>query len=147
MKSNSLKLRYYPKKGVVLLFYFLLLFTLYLLFCKSEKQYTLPFAPFNIGEFYSHISNFIITYNIVAVISFIWLLQGASLKMVKWLCVFFVLINIIVELFVTVLNTPDIVDALYGIAGILLAFSFALVLKTSGLNEIPQSVKEASTTN
>ncbi len=50
--------------------------------------------------------------------------------------------NIIVELFITVLNTPDIIDALYGIAGILLAYCFALFLKTSGLKEITQLVKE-----
>lgn len=133
MKSNPLKLQFRPTPALVALFYILLMLTMYLLLGKANSKFVLPFAPFNNTDFYSHISNFIISYNLVTIISFIWLLQGVSLKIILWLCVICIFINIIVESFVTVLNTPDITDAWYGIAGVLLAFIFAVVAKKKGL--------------
>ena len=141
MKNNPFKLKYVPTTGIVILFYLLLFFTLYLLLAKKYQQFRLPFVPFTIKDFYSHVSNFIISYNIVAAIAFIWLLQGASLKMCLWLCLAFIIINIGVERFVTVLNTRDIMDAGYGIAGTLLAFCFAWIVKQSGLKEYQQPLK------
>lgn len=138
MEANPLKLKFLPKIGLVGLFYSILIFTMYLLLGKTNKKFQLSFPPFSKQDFYSHVSNCIISYNIVVIISLIWLLQGISVKFVLWLCIIVVLINVIVETFVTVLNTPDVIDAVYGFAGVLLAGIFAVVAKKYGLKEYRQ---------
>ena len=142
MKSNPLKLKFLPKTGLILAFYVLLAATMYLLLSKSKPEYRLPVASFNGPELYSHVSNFIITYNIIAALSLIWLLQGVGMKAVVWLCLVFVVLNLIAETVLTVMNTPDLADAVFGIAGAVLAFGFALAGKKYGLKDYVQQAPD-----
>lgn len=77
-----------------------------------------PFHNPFLQEIGSHVSNFAITSMMVAEMSFIMALQGAPFKLVIWLGVIAVVLNFVVELFVSMLNTPDTIDAFYGVTGV-----------------------------
>jgi hypothetical protein len=72
----------------------------------------------------------------VAVMSFIMTLQGAPFKLVIWLGVIAVFLNLFVELFVPILNTPDIIDAFYGVAGVVVTILFMRLFYKSGVNRL-----------
>ena len=98
-----------------------------------HPEIRLNFAPFNTKEFYSHVSNCIISCDLFATIALIWLVTGVSNKAVILLGITIILLNLFVERFVTILNTPDIADACYGIAGVILAGIFITIIKLFGL--------------
>ena len=68
-----------------------------------------------------HISNFSISYILCLVVGYMWLLYGAALNRVLMFTAAVIVINYIYELFLPLLNTPDITDAYYGVAGSILA--------------------------
>lgn len=65
-----------------------------------------------------HASNFALTFLLLTSIGMFWVLQAYPRKAYLWLAGVFVAMNIIVELFVPVLNTPDAVDIPFGVAGV-----------------------------
>jgi len=124
---------------MVLVFYLLLLVTVYLLIARSHLTYRLPIDWLNNTDIYSHISNFTISYNLVSIIGFIWLLQGVSMRIISIACFVIISLNFIFELFITVLNTRDMVDAYYGVGGTAMAYVFLLIAKKWGLKAFPSS--------
>ena len=71
--------------------------------------------------FYSHVSNFSISFLLCAGVGQSWLLLGVPLRKVLWLALAIALVNVVYEGFIPLLNTRDWIDALYGVAGTLLA--------------------------
>jgi len=67
--------------------------------------------------FYQNISNFLLSYLLYTGIGFFWLMAGISTKHILYLGLTLIALNLIYELFIPVLNTPDIVDAWFGIVG------------------------------
>jgi hypothetical protein len=130
MDKNSLKLKYTATTSAIVIYYALLLFDMGLLLSKNIKVLHTDF-----GAFYSHISNFVISSILVSIISLIWLLQGAPFKLIIWLGVVAIVLNFIIELFVRFLNTPDVIDAVYGTAGVIFTVLIMLLLKKTGLKE------------
>jgi hypothetical protein len=88
---------------------------------------------FDLPNFYQHISNFSISYLLVAGIGFIWLLLGVDFKYIIRFSIAVLLSNFVYELWIPMLNTPDIIDAYYGFWGTSLAFVFLLLTKKYGL--------------
>ncbi|GAA3980984.1 hypothetical protein [Mucilaginibacter dorajii] len=126
--AKKLNLSYTINTKGVLLYYGLILFNLGLGFAKR-----LSFLQSRYHEFFSHTSNFIITSILVAVISFIWLLQGAPFKLFIWLGATAIVLNFVVELFVRFMNTPDVIDAVYGSAGALFTICVMAIIKQKGV--------------
>lgn len=87
----------------------------------------------HLHEAFTHSSNFVITAIVMSAVSLIWLLQGAPYKFILWLGFAAVVLNFVVEIFIPVLNTPDLTDAVYGTAGVVVTALVMLYLKTSGL--------------
>ncbi len=73
-------------------------------------------------------------------IAFIWLLRGLNTVPFVWLFSVAIGLNLIVETFVVVLNTPDILDAVFGIFGVLFAMICTLLLKKFGITEVVETV-------
>jgi len=86
--------------------------------------------------FYLHVSNFAISYLILFGVGYAWLLIGIPLKYISMLAGIMLLCNFIYELFIPVLNTPDVVDAYYGLIGVISAYLYLLVIKKVGLNKV-----------
>lgn len=89
------------------------------------------------GQVGSHFSNFAISYLIVAGPGLMNLILGAPFAAI-WLIVGgMIFANLLAEFALTFINTKDPLDAVYGIAGTLLALGLLLLIKRYGLVKIP----------
>jgi len=89
--------------------------------------------------FYSHISNFSLSYTLYAGVGFLWLMMGVPMRKLALAGLVLVLANVVYEFFLPVLNTRDPVDAAYGVAGTLLAFAWLWLVRRFGLMDVPQA--------
>lgn len=85
------------------------------------------------AEINSHISNFIISMIFYLGIGYTWILQKNAFKKVILLGGFVVIANIACETVMGFLNTVDIIDAVYGIAGTMISFCFLFVVNKYGV--------------
>lgn len=132
-------LKYTPKTWSFML-YFLLLILVFLLFYgrKTESlrvEYFMKIWP----GFYQNISNFSLSYLLYTGIGFFWLMAGISTKHILYLGLTLIALNLIYELFIPVLNTPDIVDAWFGIVGSFLGGIFLFFIHRYGLKPNPEN--------
>ena len=95
-------------------------------------------------DFYTHVSNFAISYMLYVAIGYQWLMAGASMKPIAWLGLAILLGNYVYETFIPVINTPDPMDAIYGLAGTMLAFLVLWVIDRKGLIANPALEQAAS---
>lgn len=126
-------LKYVPKHTTSLAF-FLLFGAVFLLFWgrKSEALRS-DFLLQQMPDFYQHISNFALSYLLYAGIGYFWLMMGIKFRFVIFFGIALLLANLIYELFLPILNTPDVVDAYFGFAGTLLGFVFLYFVNRFGL--------------
>lgn len=87
-------------------------------------------------EFYSHISNFCLSYILYSGIGYFWIMAGVKFKYIVGLGIVILASNFIFELFINVLNTPDIIDAYYGVTGTLFALFFLFISYKFGFKAI-----------
>lgn len=73
-------------------------------------------------EINSHINNFSLSMMFYLAVGNTWLLQGVSLKKIIIFGILIVLGNILCETVMGFMNTPDIIDAIYGIIGTIISF-------------------------
>ena len=91
------------------------------------------------GEINSHISNFSLSLILYLAIGYSWILQGVKFNKVIALGTGILLANILCETVMGFLNTPDILDALYGAAGTILGFCFLALSKRYGLDIVQKT--------
>lgn len=118
--------------------YFLLFLLAFFLFLgrKSESLrigWLLDFDP----EYYTHTTNFSISLLICLVFGFTEILFSGKIKSSYWMALFLIAVNFIYELFIPLINTPDIIDAYYGLVGTLIPFPYFYFLKKFGITENP----------
>ena len=126
-------LKYVPKVLTALSFLILLVIVLILFLGRKMTFFKIESILKAEPDFYLHISNFSISYLLFAVIGYFWLMVGVKFKYITALGISILISNLIYELFIPVLNTPDIVDAYFGFAGTILAFIFLSITKKFGL--------------
>ena len=95
---------------------------------KLQPAIILKYVP----DFFSHISNFSLTYLLVSS-GYFALLSGLPLNRIYILCAIGIIGNFIYEIWIPVLNTPDIIDAWYGVAGVIFGIVFLAIVKRYGL--------------
>ena len=125
--------------------YLLLLALVFLLFMGRNMEalrsgLILEVAP----DFYTHVSNFAISYLLYVAIGYQWLMAGTTLKPIIWLGLAILLCNFIYEIFIPFINTPDPMDAIYGLVGTMLGFLVLWVIDRHGLVPNPALVTPAS---
>ena len=81
-----------------------------------RPELLLALAP----TFYSHVYNFGLSYLCVAGIGYPWLMMGVPMRKVVLLGAAVVALNLLYEGLLPILNTRDMVDAVYGVAGAVL---------------------------
>ncbi len=86
-------------------------------------------------DFYSHISNFSLSFIIYITIGYIGIMLGLTLKHITIIGIVIILLNLIIEFLIPFLNTPDKFDAIFGTIGVLLGFTFLFLIKTYGLKK------------
>ena len=95
-------------------------------------------------DFYTHVSNFAISYLLYAAIGYQWLMAGATMKPIVWLGFAILLGNFVYESFIPFINTPDPMDAIYGLVGTALGFLVLWVIDRHGLIANPALAKSTA---
>ena len=80
-----------------------------------------------------HISNLSISMMLFLIIGTMWLLLDVKFKVIKVVGIIIISINIIYETLISFLNTPDFMDALFGICGVIIAYGYLYTLDKKGL--------------
>jgi hypothetical protein len=126
-------IKYIPKVSVAISNFLLLISALLLFLGRTEVLLRANYLANLFSGFYQHVSNFCISYMIFSSVGFMWLLLGVDFIYITGLGVAILLGNFIYELWISVLNTPDIIDAYYGFFGTITAFLFLSITKKYGL--------------
>ena len=80
-----------------------------------------------------HITNFSLSLMVMLTFGFTVLVFGGEMKIIKIAGLLVAVINISYEVILPILNTPDIVDALFGLFGVALSYIYLVRLKANGL--------------
>ena len=81
----------------------------------------------------AHITNFALCLMLLLIIGYIILMFGGRIKAITILAIAIVVFNIVYECFLPFLNTSDIIDALFGVCGTIVAYVYLVILKKNGL--------------
>ena len=100
-------------------------------FFRSETILTL------VPDFYLHVSNASIAFLLYEGVGYFWLMLGVSMKRVALAGVAIIVVNLLYELFLPILNTPDIIDAWYGVVGVVCGFVMLWIIDWRGMVPSP----------
>jgi len=128
-----------PKIKGVLIFYAIILVDLALILARKQS-----FENPELTEAATHVSNFALSSMIVALMSFIMALQGGTFKLVIYLSLIIIALNLIVETIIRILNTPDLIDAIYGAAGVIVTAGIMYIFYQVGINRDSKKPAELS---
>lgn len=130
-KMNVLK--YAPKLPAAIAYLVLLVLVMLLFFGRKTMSLRPAVIVEQWPDFYLHVSNFSISYLMLGGVGFMWILIGIPIRFLVVCGMLLIGCNFIYELWVPILNTRDVVDAYYGVAGTILALCFLLCVKRFGL--------------
>ena len=80
-----------------------------------------------------HVTNFSLSLMLSIFTGFTVLISGGKMKVIRIISIIIVFINLVYEVFVPILNTPDFVDALAGIIGVVISYLYLSRLNRNGL--------------
>ena len=83
-----------------------------------------------------HVTNFSLSLMLSIFTGFTVLISGGKMKVIRIISIIIVFINLVYEVFVPILNTPDFVDALAGIIGVVISYLYLSRLNRNGLIDI-----------
>ena len=120
------------KKSYLILYLSIVVVCLFLVICRwiSTVNPNLTILPEIIDI---HVTNFSLSLMLSMFIGFTVLIFGGKMKIIRIIAIIIVLINLVYEVFVPILNTPDFIDALAGIIGIVIAYLYLSSLNRNGL--------------
>lgn len=135
MKAEA---KYTLKKKFTVSYYILLAIGLLL---TIGRWLSVPFPDFVVihTEFHSHISNLALSMIFYLAIGSTWLLSGMKFRYIALLGGVIIAGNLICETLMGFMNTPDILDAAYGIIGMLIGFCYLLLTYKCGLIPIEKT--------
>lgn len=126
-------IKYVPKPVISIAYLLLVVFAVILFFGRKKTFFRIDQLTSMFPDFYQHISNFSISYLLLSGVGYMWLLVGIPFKYIAALAILLLVANFVYEQWIPILNTPDIIDAVYGCCGTMLAFLFLLLTKRYGL--------------
>ena len=120
------------KKNYLILYLSIFIVCLFFVICRwiSTVNPNLAVLPEIIDN---HVTNFSISLMLLMCIGFTILISGGEMKIIRIISIVIVFINLIYEIFVPILNTPDFFDALAGIIGVVIAYLYLSSLNRNGL--------------
>lgn len=124
--------KYKPKKATAIAYNMFLILCVLLIIGRWYSVIDNDFVFIN-KEIHSHLSNLVLSMVFYLAIGYWWLLQGVKFQIVAGLGIAFILANFICEILMGFMNTPDIMDAVYGTAGTIPVFLFLLIVNRHGL--------------
>lgn len=135
MKAEA---KYTLKKKFMVSYYILLAIGLLL---TIGRWLSVPFPDFVVihTEFHSHISNLALSMIFYLAIGSTWLLSGMKFRYIALLGGVIIVGNLVCETLMGFMNTPDILDAVYGIIGTLIGFCYLFMTYKCGLIPIEKT--------
>lgn len=133
---NQKEIKYQIKPAAALMHFLLFTIVILLFLTRKFDSLRVEFINRNFENFESHISNFSITYLLIAGPCFVWLLFGVSFRSILFFSLFILVVTILYELYVPLLNVTDLLDAYYGFGGFILASLELSMLTKWGLTKI-----------
>ena len=124
--------KYTCKKTLSIVYILLISVNILLTMGKWFSVFNSDFVVIN-SEIHSHISNFSLSMILYLGIGYLWLLSGVKFRLIVFLGVFMIIGNFICETLIGFMNTPDIIDAVYGTIGIVIAFAYLFITNKYGL--------------
>lgn len=128
-------LKYVPKIWVALSYLILLAISLILVFGRNFENIRIGGLLKLMPNFYNHISNFSLCFIIYIIIGYVGVMFGMTIKNIFFVGIFILLVNLIIELFLPFLNTPNKMDAVFGISAVFLGFVYLFLIKKYGLKK------------
>lgn len=129
-----LKHKFKAKKPALIGYILLLAIGLFLTAVRWYSGINHGFVFIN-NQINSHISNFALSFLFYLVIGYLWLLMGTNLRVLTAMGAGLIVANIVCETMMTFLNTSDLIDAIYGISGVLVVYAYLAITKKIGLEE------------
>lgn len=80
-----------------------------------------------------HITNFALCMLLLLIFGITVLSFGGKLRSISVAALAMSVLNIVYECFIPILNTPDIMDAMFGVIGVAIAYVFLILLRKNGL--------------
>ncbi len=80
-----------------------------------------------------HITNFAICTMLLLVFGYVVLLCGGKMMIITIVAILVAILSTVYECFLPMINTPDIWDAVFGVAGIAIAYVYLAMLRKRGL--------------
>lgn len=127
------KIKYIPKLSSALGFLFLLILFAILFLGRHDESLRIQRLLNLFPDFYTHASNLCISYFLVSIVGYLWLMLGARMIHIVYLSTVLIVANVICEFWVSWGNVPDVMDACYGFVGVAVAVGFLWVVKMFGL--------------
>lgn len=134
MKKQPIEAKYTISLPWVAVYFVLLVITGVLFFTRSNPFWS-ELTVLNGLSVGSHISNFALSYFIITACGVLNLMSyGTTALVAVWMIGgMLILANVIYELFIPLINTRDIVDMWYGIAGTVIGGMIVLLIARFGL--------------
>lgn len=123
-----------PKIGTALLFLILYIISIILFFGRNDTIFKMNWILNIFPDFYSHISNFSLLFLVYITFGYVGIMMGVKMKTLVIAGLLLLIFNFVVELFVNILNTPDLIDAVYGFFGVFFGFVFLIAIRKYGFN-------------
>jgi hypothetical protein len=122
-----------PKPWAALLHVALLGSSLALFLGRNPGPFRSEAIVMQVPDFYLHASNASISLLLYAGVGYFWLMLGVSMKPVALAGAAVIASNFVYELFLPFLNTADIIDAWYGVAGVVCGFVELWIIDWRGM--------------
>jgi hypothetical protein len=125
-------IKYIPKIWTAFSYLLLLLFSLMLFFGRNFEIIRIAPLVDEFPNFYKHVSNFSLSLIIYITIGYVGLMANLTLRHIIVIGLTILLLNLVTEFLISFLNTPDTIDAIFGIAGVVLGFVFLFLANRYG---------------
>ena len=125
-------IKYIPKIWTALSYLLLLLFSLMLFFGRNFEIIRIAPLVDEFPNFYNHVSNFSLSFIIYITIGYVGLMANLTLRHIIVIGLTILLLNLVTEFLISFLNTPDTIDAIFGIVGVVLGFVFLFLANRYG---------------
>ena len=120
------------KKKYLVIYLCLIVFDAFLMLCRW-LEHIVPDVRLLPGFLLDHITNFALCMLLLLIFGMTVLSFGGKLRSITAAALVMSVLNIVYECFIPILNTPDILDAMFGVVGVAIAYVFLIMLRKNGL--------------
>lgn len=133
-----------PKTGATIVYFLFIGFAAILFAARNVEALRFSFLLNFFPEYHTHISNFSISFLLVLVAVYTSMMANKKIFYSLFVAFLLAVVNVVYELYIPFLNTPDKIDAYYGVAGSFFPLIYLVFYRRFGLKENPLYESEKS---